>query len=118
MRGPCWTLNNATVGTGRTYPAHQEMGRGYNYAAGNSVHKLPYDALPDSEPNFNTVVIHGHAKLTDLLSSEASITAVPELAGLDPQLKFSRWLETRAAAACSYPPHRDWQKSRSVETSR
>jgi hypothetical protein len=69
MRGPCWTLNNATEGIGRTYPQHQEMGRGYNYDAPDSVHKLPYDALPDFEPNFNTVVIHGHAKLTDLLSS-------------------------------------------------
>src|SRR5262249_3758689 len=48
---------------------HQEMGPGYDYEAADSVHRLPYDALPDFEPNFNTVVIHGHAKLTDLLSS-------------------------------------------------
>jgi hypothetical protein len=47
------------------------MGRGYNYDAPNSVHKLPYDSLPDFEPNFKTVIIHGHAKLTDLLSSAA-----------------------------------------------
>ncbi len=69
MRAPCWTLNNATEGIGRTYPQHQEMGRGYDYDAPDSVHKLPYDALPDFEPNFHTVVFHGHAKLTDILSS-------------------------------------------------
>jgi hypothetical protein len=69
MQGLCWTLNNATDGIGRTFPQHQEMGRGYDYDAPNSVHKLPYDALPDFEPNFNTVIIHGHARLTDLLSS-------------------------------------------------
>jgi hypothetical protein len=75
MRGPCWTLNYTTEGIGRTYPQHQEMGRGYDYGAPNSVHKLPYDALPDFEPNFNTVVIHGHAKLTDLLSSAPIINS-------------------------------------------
>jgi hypothetical protein len=69
MWGPCWTLNNAADGIGRTYPQHQEMGRGYDYNAPNSVHKFSYDALPEFEPNFNTVIIHGHAKLTDLLSS-------------------------------------------------
>jgi hypothetical protein len=69
MRGPCWTLNNATDGIGRTYPQHEVMGHGYDYHAPNSVHQLPDDALPDFEPNFNTVVIHGHAKLTDLVSS-------------------------------------------------
>lgn len=69
MRGPSWTLSNATDGIGRAFPQHQEMGRGYDYDAPNSVHKLPYDGLPDFEPNFNTVTIHGNAKLTDLLSS-------------------------------------------------
>lgn len=69
MRGPCWTLNYATEGIGRTYPQHQEMGPGYDYDAADSVHQLPDDVLPDFEPNFNTVVIHGHAKLTDMLSS-------------------------------------------------
>lgn len=69
MRAPCWKLNYATAGVGSTMPQHQSMGRGYDYASPNSVHKLPYDALPDFEPDFNTVIIHGHAKLTDLLSS-------------------------------------------------
>jgi hypothetical protein len=69
MRGPCWTLNHATEGIGRTYPQHQEMGPGYDYGASDSVHRLPYDALPDFEPNFYTVVIHGYARLTDLISS-------------------------------------------------
>ncbi len=69
MRGPCWTLNNATDGIGRAFPQHQDMGRGYDYDAPDSVHRLPYDALPDFVPNFNTVIVHGHAKLTDLLSS-------------------------------------------------
>src|SRR5262245_35775783 len=69
MRGPCWTLNHATEGIGRAYPQHQEMGPGYDYGAPDSVHQLAEEALPDFEPNFNTVVIHGHAKLTDLLST-------------------------------------------------
>jgi hypothetical protein len=69
MRGPCWTLTHASAGIGRTYPQHQDMAAGYDYDAPDSVHQLPYDALPDFEPNFNTVVIHGHAKLTDLISS-------------------------------------------------
>jgi hypothetical protein len=69
MRGPSWTLNDATDGIGRAFPQHQEMGREYDFDAPNSVHKLPYDALPDFEPNFLTVIVHGNAKLTDLLSS-------------------------------------------------
>jgi hypothetical protein len=69
MRGPLWTLNNATDGVGRAYPQHQEMGPGYDYDASDSVHQLPYDKFPGFEPNFNTVVIDRRAKLTDLLSS-------------------------------------------------
>src|SRR5262245_18246154 len=69
MRGPCWTLNHATEGIGGGYPQHQEMGRGYDYRAPGSVHRLSHDALPDFEPNFRTVIIHGQAKLTDLVSS-------------------------------------------------
>ena len=69
MRGPCWTLNTTTEGIGGTYPQHQALGPGYDYDAPDSVHRLPDDALPDFVPNFNTVVIHGHARLTDLLSS-------------------------------------------------
>ncbi len=69
MRGPCWTLNNATEGVGRAFPQHEKMRDGYNYDSPNSVHRLPYDALPDFEPDFDTVVIHTQAKLTDLLSS-------------------------------------------------
>lgn len=68
MRGPCWTLNN-DVDVGRVYPQHQEMSRGYDYDAPNSIRHLPLDAIPNFEPNFNTVIIHGHAKLTDFLSS-------------------------------------------------
>lgn len=66
MERPCWTLNEAIY---RVYPQHQEMRPGYDYAAPDSVHRLPYDSLPDFEPNFNTIVVHGHARLTDLLSS-------------------------------------------------
>src|SRR5262245_1229111 len=73
MHGPCWTLNNATEGIGRSYPQHQTMGGDYDFDAANSVHKFQYDAIPDFQPNFNTVIIHGNAKLTDLLSSAAII---------------------------------------------
>ncbi len=69
MRGPCSTLNEATDGIGGTYPQHQEMSRGYDYDAPNSVHHLLDDALPDFEPDFDTVVVHGHARMTDLISS-------------------------------------------------
>ncbi len=69
MRGPCWTLNHATDGIGRAYPQHQVMGRGYDYDAPDSVHQLPYDAIPEFQPDFDAVVVHGHARRTDLLSS-------------------------------------------------
>jgi hypothetical protein len=69
MQQLCWTMSNASEGIGRTYPQHQAMRPDYDYDAPNSVHRLPYDALPDFEPDFDTVIIHGHAKLTDLLSS-------------------------------------------------
>lgn len=69
MRKPIWVLYHATEGVGRTYPQHQTMGPGYDYDARNSVHKLPDRALPRFKPNFETVTIHGHARLTDLLSS-------------------------------------------------
>ena len=69
MRVPRWTLNHATDGIGREYPQHQVMSRGYDYRAPDSVHQLPYDAIPELQPNFDTVVVHGHARLTDLLSS-------------------------------------------------
>jgi hypothetical protein len=45
MERPCWTLNYATDGIGRTYPQHHEM-----------------SLTP-------TVVIAGTAKLTDLIST-------------------------------------------------
>lgn len=73
MKRLCWTLNNASDGIGRTYPQHQSMGVNYDFVAANSVHHLPYDALPDFEPNFDTVFIHNQAKLTDMLSSSAII---------------------------------------------
>lgn len=69
IRRPCWTLSNATDGIGRELPQHQTMGAEYDYTALNSVHRLRYDTSLDFEPNFKTVVIHGHAKLTDLISS-------------------------------------------------
>ncbi len=69
MRGPCWTLDSAFEGIGPAFPQHQEMGKGLDYYAADSVHQLPHDKIPDFEPNFNTVVIHGHAKLTVMLSS-------------------------------------------------
>jgi len=69
MRRLCWTLNHAIEGIGGQCPQHQRMSDGYDFNAPNSVHKLPHDALPSFEPNFDTVIVHGHAKLTDLLSS-------------------------------------------------
>lgn len=69
MQGPIWVLNEAIEGIGREFPQHQSMSHGYDYQASDSVHKLPHDALPGFKPNFETVVIHGHARLTDLLSS-------------------------------------------------
>lgn len=69
MRRPCWILNNATEGIGREFPQHQDMGPDYDFGAADSVHNLPDDTLPGFNPNFDTVVIHGHARLTDLLSS-------------------------------------------------
>jgi hypothetical protein len=66
MHLPWHTLNELAEGV---FPAHQTMGRGYDYDAPNSVHKLPFDKLADFEPNFHTVKIHGNAKLFDLLSS-------------------------------------------------
>src|SRR6185437_6507579 len=69
MQAPCWTLNDATSGIGRTYPQHQSMGKEYDYGAPDSVHKFPFDGFAKFEPNFRTVIIHGHARLTDLLSS-------------------------------------------------
>ncbi|HYH69012.1 MAG TPA: hypothetical protein VD866_30235 [Urbifossiella sp.] len=66
MKRPCWTLNHAAEGV---YPQHQAMGDGYDYAAPNSIRRLTHDALPDFEPDLGTAVLHGHARLTDLLSS-------------------------------------------------
>ena len=62
-------IENATKDIGRTFPQHQEMKKPYNYDASNSVHRLRSDKLPRDDTNFGTAVIHGHAKLTDLISS-------------------------------------------------
>lgn len=69
MRSPCWTMNHATEGIGRAYPQHQGMRVGYDFGAPASVSNLSPDALPNFEPDFDTVTIHGHARLTDLLST-------------------------------------------------
>jgi hypothetical protein len=68
MDRPCWTLNEAADGVGE-FPQHQEMTPGYEYDAPNSVYKLPFDDLPDFEPNFDTVIISRNSVLTDLISS-------------------------------------------------
>jgi hypothetical protein len=69
MKRPCSTLNHATEGIGRTFPQHQEMSRGYDYDAPESVHRLSSQNFPDCEPNFNTVILAGSAKATDLIST-------------------------------------------------
>jgi hypothetical protein len=71
MQNPCWTLNHATDGVGQAFPQHQVMSDGYDYSASNSVHRLPLNAVPEFTPNFDTVIIHGHARLVDLFSSSA-----------------------------------------------
>lgn len=50
-------------------PQHQTMGDAYDYEASDSVHHLPFDELPDFEPNFNTVFLDDRAIVTDLISS-------------------------------------------------
>jgi hypothetical protein len=69
MKRPCSTLKDAVEGIGPDYPQCQVMSRGYDYGAPNSVHKLPFDSLPDFEPTFNTVIIEKSAVLTDLIST-------------------------------------------------
>jgi hypothetical protein len=68
MQRPCWTMHHAAA-DGRVYPQHQAMSSGYDYRAIDSIHRIPYDRVPDFVPNFNTVVVVRGAKLTDLLSS-------------------------------------------------
>jgi hypothetical protein len=68
---PYWILEHSIDHKviGRTYPQHQEMVRGYDYDAPDSVHNVPRERLARFEPNFRTVVLAGAAKPTDLVSS-------------------------------------------------
>lgn len=63
-----YTFDNHFDGVG-IVPQHQTMGTGYDYDAHDSVHNLPFDGLPEFEPNFNTVLLDEHAAVTDLISS-------------------------------------------------
>jgi hypothetical protein len=45
------------------------LGDGYDYSGPRSAHNLPHDSLPDYDPDFGTVVLDRHARLTDVLSS-------------------------------------------------
>jgi hypothetical protein len=59
-----------TPETGQQYPQVQKMSPGYDYKASNSVYALSreYQKFPDYEPNLDYFVLHGKAKLSDLLS--------------------------------------------------
>ena len=56
---------------GSQYPQVQEMSKGYDYDAPNSIDEVGrfYTSLPDFEPNFNSFVLHNQAKPTDFLSN-------------------------------------------------
>jgi len=59
-----------TPETGSQYPQVQKMGAGYDFESSNSVRVLSksYKDFPDFKPNFDYLVVHAQAKLTDLLS--------------------------------------------------
>lgn len=65
-----------TQDTGPQFPQVQEMIKGYDYDAKNSVDELAkfYDSLPPFEPNLNSFILHKQAKPTDFLSN--SLTSV------------------------------------------
>ena len=57
--------------TGLEFPQVQEMGKGYDYDANNSVYELGkcLRALPDFQPNLDHFVLNRNAKPSDLLSN-------------------------------------------------
>jgi hypothetical protein len=59
-----------TLETGPQYPQVQKMTPGYDYSALNSVHSMSknYQSLPDYTPNLDSFILHGRAKMTDMLS--------------------------------------------------
>lgn len=59
-----------TPETGSQYPQVQKMAPGYDYKASNSVHALSreFEKFPEYEPNLDYFIVHGKAKLSDLLS--------------------------------------------------
>ena len=65
-----------TQDTGPLFPQIQEMSKGYDYDAENSVDELAkfYDTLPSFEPNLDAFILHKQAKPTDFLSN--SLTSV------------------------------------------
>jgi hypothetical protein len=54
--------------TGSQFPQIQEMSKGYDYSASNSVHSLKGSRFPEQTPNFNSFLLHSKAKLSDLIS--------------------------------------------------
>ncbi|WP_339735345.1 hypothetical protein [uncultured Gimesia sp.] len=67
MKAKYYTFNNDfDVGIA---PQHQTMGSTYDYDAPDSVYQLPFDGLPDFEPDFNTIFLDDRAIVTDLISS-------------------------------------------------
>lgn len=69
MHLPWSTLNEDPSNIGCAFPAHQTMGRHYDYDSERSVYKIPRDRLADFEPDFSDVIFERQAKHLDLIAS-------------------------------------------------
>jgi hypothetical protein len=96
MKKPRHSLNFTTKGVGRAFPQHQAMLGDYDYNAQRSIHRLPMYDFPSFEPDFTTVLLHGHSKLTDLIST----APIPNV-GLLVSSRLRKLFE-----AFKLPPHR------------
>ena len=68
-RSPWSTLHHSVEGVGTSFPAHQTMAPGYDYAAPDSIRRIPPDDFPDFEPNFAYAILEDRAIPADLVSS-------------------------------------------------
>jgi hypothetical protein len=71
MHPAIYLFNHATksIGRGHVYPQNTKMSSGYDYTAPNSVRKLKSWRFPESDPNFESIIVTNGAKLTDYISS-------------------------------------------------